>query len=143
MTRKLIAYLLAVVVAYLLGAVLISQFNIFNVVSMGFSVSTEQRVSAALHDVFGMLSTYLPLISVAFLIAFLFTSFVLLRFVKCSGLLFVLAGFTAIVALHLVMGVVLGLTGLAPTRTLIGLLAQGCAGAVGGYVYYVLVKVDY
>jgi len=70
----------------------------------------------------------------------LFTSFVLLRIIDQSSLLFVLAGFVAILALHLTMNAVLGLTGVAPTRTLTGLLSQAAAGAVGGYVYYYVVS---
>ncbi len=50
-------------------------------------------------------------------------------------ILFMLAGFVAIVALHLIMKTVLGLSGIAATRTLIGLLAQGVAGAIGVYLY--------
>jgi hypothetical protein len=31
---------------------------------------------------------------------------------------------------------VFGISGIAPTRTLIGLLAQGLAGGVGGYLFH-------
>ena len=142
MTRKFIAYLLAVVATYLCGVVLISQFNISNVVDMGFPVPTGQRRSAAVHDILGMLGTYLPLISIAFLIAFLFTSLLLLRFIDSPTLLFMSAGFVGIVTLHLVMGAVFGITGVAPTRTLLGLIVQGGAGAVGGYVYILIAKTN-
>lgn len=138
MTRNFIAYMLAVVATYLLGAALISQFNIARIADMGFLVSSAQRGSAVYHDVIGMLGTYLPLIAVALIIAFLFTSCVLQRFTRSQTLLFVVAGFVGIVTLHLVMAAVFGITGVAPTRTLLGLLVQGCVGAVGGYVYVVL-----
>jgi len=87
-----------------------------------------------------MLGTYLPLISIALLIAFLFTSLGLLRFIKRPMALFVLAGFVAIIALHTIMGAVFGVDAVAPVRSLVGLVAQGMAGAVGGYVYGYLRK---
>jgi hypothetical protein len=54
------------------------------------------------------------------------------------ALLFALAGFVAVVALHLIMKAVLGVSGIAVTRTVAGLIGQGVAGAIGGYCYHVL-----
>ena len=34
-----------------------------------------------------------------------------------------------------IMKLVLGLSGIAPTRTIVGLLAQGLAGGAGGYLF--------
>ena len=42
--------------------------------------------------------------------------------------------------MHVIMKMVLGLTGVAPTRTMMGLLAQGVAGAFGGYLFHTLTQ---
>jgi len=138
--RKIVGYVAAVACTYVIGVILVSQFNITRITEMGFSVSAGQRVQAVAHDLVGMLGTYLPLISIALLIAFLFTSLGLLRFIKRPMVLFVLAGFVAIIALHTIMGAVFGVDAVAPVRSLVGLVAQGMAGAVGGYVYGYLRK---
>jgi len=38
-------------------------------------------------------------------------------------------------AMPVIMKLVLGLSGIAPTRTIVGLLAQGLAGGAGGYLF--------
>ena len=51
---------------------------------------------------------------------------------------YVLAGFVAMIAMiamPVIMKLVLGLSGIAPTRTIVGLLAQGLAGGAGGYLF--------
>ena len=47
----------------------------------------------------------------------------------------VLAG---LVAIHLILKLALGFSGIAPTRTLAGLIAQAIAGGVGGYLFHVI-----
>ena len=135
MKQKIIAYGLSVIAAYLAAVVLVSQFNIARVVAMGFEVSFVQRIGAIGHDLVGMLGLYLPMIAISFLIAFAFTGLALLRFIDKPNLLYPLAGFTAIVAIHLILEMVIGLVGIAPTRTVLGLVCQGLAGALGGYCY--------
>ena len=44
--------------------------------------------------------------------------------------------FVAIIAMHLIMTAVLNVTPIAAARFFGGLLQQGFAGAVGGYVFY-------
>jgi len=51
---------------------------------------------------------------------------------------YVLAGAVGLFALHLIMKMVLGISGIAPTRTVIGLIAQALAGGVGGYLFHLL-----
>ncbi|MBT8115284.1 MAG: hypothetical protein KJP04_07880, partial [Arenicella sp.] len=115
--------------------VLISQFNIARITDMGFPVGASERWQNALHDLGGMFDLYLPLVAIALLIAFLVTAFGVIRLVNKPSLLYPLAGFTALIAMHLILYAVFGMSPVAPTRTLAGLLAQGLAGAVGGYVY--------
>ena len=53
---------------------------------------------------------------------------------------YMLAGFVGLIAIHLIMKAVVGMTGVAATRTLAGLLAQGIAGALGGYLFHRLTE---
>ena len=138
MLRLLKAFIPAVLLAYFLASVLVTQANLAAVQSMGLEVSTGVRLDTTVRDMVGMASSYLILILVSFTLAFPVAAGLTRRLPRQRALLFTLAGFVAIVALHLIMKAALGLSGIAPTRTLAGLLSQGVAGAVGGYCYHAL-----
>ena len=138
MLRLLQAFVPAVLLAYLLASVLVTQANLAAVQSMGLEVSTGVHLDTTAKDIVGMASSYLILILVSFTLAFPVASGLTRLLPQQRALLFTLAGFVAIVALHLIMKAALGLSGIAPTRTLAGLLSQGVAGAVGGYCYHAL-----
>ena len=129
-------YLLAVMVAYTLGAVFVSQGNISAVTAMGFEVSLPQRFEAAFHDIGSMYDIYLALIAISLLIALPLAGAIILRFPPLSLVGYASAGFFALIAIHVILKAVLGLSGIAPTREIAGLFAQGVAGAVGGLVFY-------
>ena len=136
MTRLLTAYLCAVLSTYSMAAVLLSQFNLARISELGYTIALGQRWNTSVQDLISMLAGYLPLISLVLLIAFVFTSLLLLRFINRSAVVFILAGFVAILTIHLMINSIFGITAFAPTRSLFGLLAQGCAGGLGGYVFY-------
>ena len=64
-----LAYSAAVLMAYLVGCLVISQGNIAAVTGMGFEITLSQRWQTAIHDIANMTNLYLPLIAVAYLIA--------------------------------------------------------------------------
>jgi hypothetical protein len=135
MTRTLGSYIAAVIVAYCFGALFISQGNIAAVTGLGFDVTMSQRLGAIVHDVSGMTDIYLSLVAVSLLLG-LPVAFAVVRknpHLRIIG--YVSAGFVALLAMHVIMKAVLGLSGIAPTRTLWGLLAQGVAGGIGGYLF--------
>jgi len=136
MLKTLAAYAGAVIGAFLLGSILVTQFNLANIADMGMEVTLAVRLQATLHDIGGLAGTYLPLIAVAFLIALLVASGLLKVFPSRAQLLYLLAGGVALVAVHMTMKAVLGLSGIAATRTIAGLLSQGLAGVLGGYLFY-------
>ena len=136
MIRALKAFFPAVLLAYVLGTALATQMILGNVQELGLAVSLTDRAAATLHDIMGMASSYLLLILVAFIFA-LPVAAALARWMPAQrALLFAMAGFAGIVALHLIMKALLGVTGVAATRTLAGLLGQGVAGAVGGLCFH-------
>lgn len=138
MLRVLKAYVASVFIAYLLASVAATQVVLSQVSAMGVGVSPADRLSASLHDLLGLASSYLVLIAVAFALAMPMAAGLCRRLARQRALLYTLAGFTAIVALHMIMKAVLGVSGIAATRSLPGLLFQGAAGAVGGLCFHAL-----
>ena len=136
--RNICSFLAAVIAAYVLGAIFVSQGNIAAIVAMDFDVSVAQRFGAVLHDVTNMTGIYLPVIAVSYLISMPVATFIVKYAPQLRMLLYVLAGATGLVAIHLILKLVLGITGIAPTRTLVGLIAQAIAGGVGGYLFHVI-----
>ena len=136
MIKTLGSYLLAVITAYLLGAILVSQGNIAAVVALGFDVSFSQRLDAAVHDMLSMTDIYLPLVAISLALGLPVAYAIVRNRPQLRLIAYTLAGFTALIAIHVVIKAVVGLSGVAPTRTLVGLLCQGIAGGVGGYLFY-------
>ena len=135
MIKTTYSFVGAVLAAYILGAIFVSQGNIASVIALGFEVSGGQRIDAALHDILHMTDIYLPLVTVSLLLG-LPVAFAVIRkkpHLRTPG--YVLAGFVALIAMPVIMKLVLGLSGIAPTRTIVGLLAQGLAGGAGGYLF--------
>jgi hypothetical protein len=87
-----------------------------------------------------MTAIYLPLVTISSAIAFPVAAGIFKRAPHLRLIGYVAAGFVALIALHLIMKMVVGLTGVAATRTLLGLLAQGVAGALGGYIFHRLTQ---
>ena len=136
MLRVLKAFFPAVLLTYVLASIFSTQIILGNLQAMGVEVSAMVRLSTSFHDLMGLTSSYLVLILVAFIVG-LPVAAGLTRLMPTQRLvLFILAGFVAIVALHLIMKAVLGLSGIAATRTGFGLITQGVAGAAGGYLYF-------
>lgn len=136
MGRRIGSYLVAVISTYFVGVIFISQGNIASVVDMGFQVTMAQRLDAIVHDLGNLTDLYLPLIAVSMLIS-LPVAALIIKYVPHLRLLgYTLAGITGLIAIHVTIKLAFGISGIAPTRTLIGLLAQGVAGGLGGYLFH-------
>ena len=135
MIKTTYSFVGAVLAAYILGAIFVSQGNIASVIALGFEVSGGQRIDAALHDILHMTDIYLPLVTVSLLLGLPVAFAVIRKKPHLRTLGYVLAGFVALSAMPVIMKLVLGLSGIAPTRTIVGLLAQGLAGGAGGYLF--------
>lgn len=138
MLRVLKAYIAAVFIAYMLASVAASQVILAQLTAMGVAVSVTDRLSASLHDLLGLASSYLVLIAVAFALAMPAAAGLHRLLPRQRALCYTLAGFVAVVALHIIMKAVLGVSGIAATRSLPGLLSQGAAGAAGGLCFHAL-----
>ncbi len=129
-------WLIAALLAFVVGSTLTTQIILGNVAALGPEVSLGIRLQATGHDLLGLSVSYLPLIAVGFLLGLPIAAG-LGKWLPAQRLwLYVAAGAVAIVAIHLLIKAVLGLSGIAATRGLVGLLSQGLAGACGGYLFY-------
>lgn len=133
--KKLGIYLSAVFTAYLLASAAATQHVVTSLASMGVTVSLGERAAMTMRDIGGMAGMFLPVIAFGLLLAFLATALLCIWLGRWRRPLYVLAGFGALVTIHVAMNLAVGLTPVAAARTTAGLLTQGLAGAAGGWVY--------
>lgn len=136
MLQRLLAYVVAVAVAYAAAAVAATQMVLHDVASFGLRVDLAVRMGATWHDLAGMAPVYVPLIAIAFAVAFPVAAGLraLVRFLPRTAV-YVAAGAAAIWTAHEVLFMVLGMHPLSVTRSAAGLALQAAAGAAGGLVF--------
>jgi hypothetical protein len=132
----LASWILAALLAFLVGSIFATQFILANVTALGPEVDLTVRLHATTHDLLGLSSSYLPLIGIAFLLGLPIAGGLSKLWPEQRLLLYIAAGAVALLAIHLLMKALLGLSGIAATRSLAGLLSQGLAGGCGGYLFY-------
>jgi hypothetical protein len=135
MIRKLTAYLLAIIVAYLLASITATQSVIARLSEMGVDLNFADRLRMTLHDIAGMAGMFLPMIAAGLLAAFMLTALLCRWLGRRSVALYILAGAVALISIHLTLNLAFVITPVAIARTTGGLLIQGVAGAVGAYLY--------
>lgn len=133
--RAIIAYAAAVVVAYLLGSAVSTLMVMAAIATMGIPVQVADIAHAVITDWGGLLGSYLPLIALAFLVALPVAGQLHSRLALQRSGTYLLAGFIALVALHLIMEATLGLVGFAAARSPSGLALQGLAGLFGAWIF--------
>jgi hypothetical protein len=138
MLRALAAFVAAVLAAYVCAAVAATQHVISRLNDMGVEVGIGDRLNATLHDLVGMASLYLPILAIAFVIAFPVAAVVIRMAPRWRPLGYPLAGGAAVLAIHLILNQVFGITPIAAARTTLGLTLQALCGAFGGWVFGVL-----
>ena len=132
---RLISFLLAGLVAYVIAVLFYTQINLSNLTDLGIDISFSDRLGAASHDLLGMTGMYFPIMLVALLVAFSLAAIVI-RFLPNLRILgFVVAGTVGVLALVLFFSSFLGTNPIAVTRSSLGLLSQCGAGGMGGLVY--------
>jgi hypothetical protein len=140
LARRLLAWLLAVAVAYVLASVTATQSVIGSLARMGVDVPFGDRLAMTLQDLAGMANMFLPMVAFALLVAFMTAALLCRRLGRWRLALYALAGATALVMIHVVLQLAFGLTPIAVARTAGGLAMQGLAGAAGGICYILLVR---
>lgn len=123
-------------VAYLIGAALATQYVLGSLTTMGMNIDFGVWAHATLHDLIGMAGTYMPLLAVAFLAALPVILLVCRGRPGWRRIGYTTGFFVAVIVMHSIMPMVLNVTPVAATRMFGGLIQQGLAGAVGGFVFY-------
>lgn len=135
--KRVGVYFLAVVMAYLLAVIFISICNMGFLSDMAVSLPPlSKQLSVIGQDMLGMAPMLLLLVSIALLLAWLFTGQILGRILRTNVWFYALAGFTGMVAIHLIPYSIFGISLVAATRTFSGLALQGIAGALAGWFFY-------
>lgn len=140
LARRLGYYLAAVAIAYGLASIFATQSVISSLADMGVAVPVADRINVTLRDLAGMASMFLPMVAFALLMAFM-TAALLCRWLsRWRLLIYLVAGATALIGIHLMLQLAFGLSPVAAARTAGGLMLQGAAGAVGGLCYLALIR---
>ena len=133
--RAIAAYFPATLMAHLLASTFSTLMIMAELMEMAMPVSATDVVAAVWFDWLGLLGSYLPLVAIAFLIALPVAGQLHGRLGFPRRFIYALAGFVALIAIHLILEATLGLIGFAAVRTTFGLLAQGAAGGLAGWLY--------
>lgn len=135
MARRLTVFLLALFVTYVLAASAATQSVLARLREMGIRITLDHHLSATGHDLVGMATSFLPLLAIGLLLAFLVTGQINRWFAGWRVALFILAGAVAVISVHAGLKLVFDITPVAAARTTGGLLIQAAAGAAGGLIY--------
>ena len=133
--KWLAIYLLAVVATYLLASITATQSVVSSLSGMGVDVGISDRIAMTIKDIAGMAGLFLPMIAAAFLAAFLVAAMLCRWWPQWRTALYIAAGAVGLVTIHLTLNLAFGITPIAIGRTTGGLLLQGLAGAIGGYIF--------
>lgn len=131
-------YLAAVAVAYLLATITATQHVVARLASMGVDVNFSDRFSMTARDIVGMAGMFLPMVAFGLLVAFMTSALICRYRPGWRKPLYLLAGATALVCIHLALNLAFAVTPIAIARSWGGLLLQALAGLAGGWTYLLL-----
>ena len=132
--RVIVGYATGILVSFVLGSIAGTQVVLASVQAMGLEVSWAARLQVSRTDLLGLSATLLPIMALALAAGWGLYDGVISR-VRLDRVThaYALVGAGCILALHPLLALILGVDVFAATRSLGGLLAQGIAGAVGGW----------
>ena len=133
------AFLVSAAVTATLGSIFSSQFVIAGLQAINVDIPLSTRLSMTAADL-RILTALLPAVLACFLIAFLVAGLCAARLGGNRSAWFTLAGATSLVVELMIMQSVFGVMPVSGARSMAGLLTQGVAGAVGGYLVAQLTK---
>lgn len=128
-------FLLAWLVCFTLASLAHSQFVLSGLSEQGIHITLLQRWQMSLSDWWGLLPTYGVVLAVGLLLAFSVATWLVRRFSSKRVMLFSLAGFMALLCIHLAMQPLMDITLIAGARGSLGLLTQAVTGLIGGWVF--------
>ncbi|MEE4303325.1 MAG: hypothetical protein V2J19_04165 [Wenzhouxiangella sp.] len=136
--RWFLAWMTAVLVTASIGSVIQTQINIARITGLGVDVSLGQRLATSAQDLLGFAPLWAIIVAAGLLVALLVASGLARRWPARSLSLHIFAGFAAPMVALLVMDAMLPVMVVAAARTWSGLVLISLPGAVGGWLYVVL-----
>jgi len=140
--RVVFGWAIAVTAAVALGSIAQTQFNLSRIDELGAEIDLVTRAAATWHDLLRFTPAYALLVSLAFAIAWPIAGLLKRWLPDQRGLLFALAGFSAIWVMIAIMNQALPVTGIAATRSLAGVIVMAVTGAAAGWIYTRIVPVS-
>lgn len=131
-------FILAGLTTEILAAIFHTQFVLNSLIAIGAEVSFGTRIGTTAQDILGLAPTYGLFIFAGLGIGFVVAALVIRRAPRLLFLGYISAGAVAMLCVVILMHEVLEISALAGARSVSGLLFQGVAGAVGGYVFALL-----
>lgn len=131
----LLAWLMAVLTATLLGSIVQTQFNLVSLVNLDVVIPLGTWLLTTLQDIFSFGVLYAILIGIALAIGFSVAALLTRRFSVSRQCMFVLAGAVAVLVLLATLNAALPMTPIAATRNSLALVLMALAGAPAGWVY--------
>ncbi len=136
LVRSVLAFIVAVLVAGILGTALSTQFVIAGLESVDASVPMAERIDMTFFDLMGMGPIYTIVMAIGLLVGFLVATGLLFVIPLPRWVGYALAGGAAVVTMLFFMQQTFwGTMPIAGARTALGYGAQIAAGALGGVVF--------
>ena len=132
--RLLLAWLGAAVAASIAASAVSSVFVQNALISIGATMDLKTRLGATLQDLF-ILQALVPLLAIAFLIAFVVASLSHRSFGGSRVIWFCIAGATSFFTMLAIMTWVFGMMPIAGARSLSGQISMSLCGAIGGWLF--------
>jgi hypothetical protein len=136
--KNAVALVVAAIVTYVLAVSAATQSVMASLKGMGVSVSLADRLGTTLADLSGMFALFMPLLAIALLLGFLVAAGIIRWQPGWRSFGYPLAGFLAVLVMHLLVQSTTGIHPIPATRSMLGLVLQGLAGAAGGYVFHLV-----
>jgi len=134
-------FLITCLCTFVLASALHSLFVLTALAGIDIEIGFANAMQMIGSDLLGLLPTYGVIIAVTLALAFTFARFVFLRQQKPARftvLIYALAGMVGFLVMLSAMQPILNVTLIAGARSTAGLIAQCCAGLIGGIVFCAL-----
>lgn len=141
MFRLIFAFFSGVVATALLCSVLSTQFVIAALQDIEVMIPMAVRLQMTVKDL-AILQALVPAISACFLVGFIVAALCVRWIGGHRTLWYVLAGISALLSFYMLLNLILELMPIAGARTTAGMVAQGLAGGVGGWIFASISSVE-
>ena len=126
---------MAAIFAFVLASVFHSQFVMAELTSLGVKISFNDRLSMSLDDLISLYPTYGVVIAISLLLGFSISALLVKRAPISSSMLYFTAGGCSVASALLIMHPIFDITFIAGARSQLGFISQCIAGAMGGWLY--------